>query len=43
MLIFALDATRDFGAAIARALGVELAPHEEHAFEDGEHKARPLA
>jgi ribose-phosphate pyrophosphokinase len=42
VLIFALDATRDFGAAIARALGVELAPHEESAFEDGEHKARPL-
>ena len=42
MLIFALDATHDFGAAIAGALGVDLAPHEERAFEDGEHKARPL-
>jgi ribose-phosphate pyrophosphokinase len=42
MLIFALDATRDLGSAIAGALGVELAPHEERAFEDGEHKARPL-
>ena len=42
MLIFALDATRDLGAAIAGALAVELAPHEERAFEDGEHKARPL-
>jgi ribose-phosphate pyrophosphokinase len=42
MLIFALNATRDLGARIARALGVELAPHEEHPFEDGEHKARPL-
>jgi ribose-phosphate pyrophosphokinase len=42
VLIFALDATRDFGTAVARALGLELAPHEERAFEDGEHKARPL-
>ncbi len=42
MLLFALDATRDFGAAVARALGIELAPHEERPFEDGEHKARPL-
>ncbi len=42
MLIFALDATRGFGAAVGRALGVDLAPHEERAFEDGEHKARPL-
>jgi ribose-phosphate pyrophosphokinase len=43
MLIFALDATRDLGTAIARVLGVEPAPHEEREFEDGEHKARPLA
>ena len=43
MLIFALDATRAFGAAVAGALGIELAPHEEREFEDGEHKARPLA
>ena len=43
MLIFALNATREFGAAVAGALGVELAPHEEREFEDGEHKARPLA
>jgi ribose-phosphate pyrophosphokinase len=42
MLIFALNATRGFGTAIAGALGVELAPHEEREFEDGEHKARPL-
>jgi ribose-phosphate pyrophosphokinase len=42
VLIFALDATRDLGTAITSALGVELAPHEERAFEDGEHKARPL-
>jgi ribose-phosphate pyrophosphokinase len=42
VLIFALDATRDLGIAIASALGVERAPHEEREFEDGEHKARPL-
>ena len=42
MLIFALDATREFGAAVAGALGLELASHEERAFEDGEQKARPL-
>lgn len=42
MLIFALDATRGLGTAIAGALGVELAQQEEREFEDGEHKARPL-
>ena len=42
MLLFALDASRDFGAQVAAALGVPLAPHEERAFEDGEHKARAL-
>lgn len=42
MLIFALNATRDVGTAVARALNLELAPHEEREFEDGEHKARPL-
>jgi ribose-phosphate pyrophosphokinase len=42
VLIFALDATCDLGTAIAGALGVDLAPHEEREFEDGEHKARPL-
>jgi ribose-phosphate pyrophosphokinase len=42
MLIFALNATRELGTAVARALNLELAPHEEREFEDGEHKARPL-
>ena len=42
MLVFALQATRELGSGIARALGVELASHEERQFEDGEHKARPL-
>jgi ribose-phosphate pyrophosphokinase len=40
--LFALNATRDFGEAIARELGVSLTPHEERDFEDGEHKSRPL-
>jgi ribose-phosphate pyrophosphokinase len=43
MLIFAPRATRELGAAIARALGAELAPLEEREFEDGEHKVRPLS
>src|SRR3712207_1643547 len=42
MQVFALDASRAFGDAVAAALGVPLAAHEERAFEDGEHKARPL-
>jgi ribose-phosphate pyrophosphokinase len=40
--VFALEATADLGAAVARALGQNLAAHEERAFEDGEHKVRPL-
>lgn len=40
--LFALDATADLGAAVARALDRPLTRHEERAFEDGEHKARPL-
>jgi ribose-phosphate pyrophosphokinase len=42
MDLFALDATQEFGRKIAAELGVDLAPHEEREFEDGEHKARPL-
>lgn len=42
MRIFALDASRTFGQAIAAALEVPLGLHEEREFEDGEHKARPL-
>lgn len=41
-LVFAMDATRAWGEAIASQLGLPLAAHEERAFEDGEHKARPL-
>jgi ribose-phosphate pyrophosphokinase len=42
MQLFALDASRAFGEAVAAALGLPLAAHEEREFEDGEHKARPL-
>lgn len=40
--LFALGASRDFGAAVAGHLGLRLSPHEEREFEDGEHKSRPL-
>ena len=40
--LFALAATTDLGRAVADALGVPLAAHEERGFEDGEHKVRPL-
>lgn len=42
MQLFALNSSRDFGERVAAALGISLAAHEERAFEDGEHKARPL-
>lgn len=41
--LFALDATRKFGEEVALHLGLQLSPHEEQGFDDGEHKARPLA
>lgn len=40
--LFALNASKAFGGAVAAALGQPLAVHEEREFEDGEHKARPL-
>lgn len=40
--LFALAASREFGSAVAAALGQPLARHEEREFDDGEHKARPL-
>ncbi|WP_036263710.1 ribose-phosphate diphosphokinase [Methylocapsa aurea] len=43
MQLFTLNASRTFAEKIAAALGVELSSHEEREFEDGEHKARPLA
>ena len=40
--LFALDATCAFGQKVADVLGIGLGRHEERAFEDGEHKSRPL-
>ena len=42
MILFALKASRDFGARVAEQLKQPLGQHEEREFEDGEHKARPL-
>jgi ribose-phosphate pyrophosphokinase len=42
MRLFALKGSEELGAAAARTLSLELDPHEERDFEDGEHKARPL-
>jgi len=41
LLVFALNASRGFGEAVAGALGTGLSAHEEREFEDGEHKTRP--
>lgn len=40
--LFALHETHAFAAVVAEALELPLAAHEDRAFEDGEHKARPL-
>jgi ribose-phosphate pyrophosphokinase len=40
--LFAMQSTAELGGAIARALSQPVAAHEERAFEDGEHKVRPL-
>ena len=40
--VFALEGSRPFAEQVATRLEVPLAAHEERAFEDGEHKARPL-
>jgi ribose-phosphate pyrophosphokinase len=42
-MLFALNATRGFGESVSRLLSLPLSAHEEREFEDGEHKARPLA
>jgi ribose-phosphate pyrophosphokinase len=42
MVLFALNASREYGERIAKYLGIELSEHEEREFEDGEHKARSL-
>ena len=41
--LFALSASKDIGERIGEALEIPLSAHEEREFEDGEHKARPLA
>lgn len=43
LALFALGSSREFGERVAQTLGMALSPHEEREFEDGEHKARPLA
>jgi ribose-phosphate pyrophosphokinase len=40
--LFALEASKGFGASVSVALGQPLSRHEEREFEDGEHKARTL-
>ena len=40
--LFALNSSHAFGEQVAQRLDIDLAPHEEREFEDGEHKARPL-
>ena len=42
MLIFATDTDPTFASALAADLDETLAAHEDRAFEDGEHKLRPL-
>jgi ribose-phosphate pyrophosphokinase len=41
-LLFALEGSRLYGGRVASRLEWPLSAHEERAFEDGEHKARPL-
>lgn len=40
--VFAPKSGRDFGGRVCSHLRISLSPHEERAFEDGEHKTRPL-
>ena len=42
MLLFALDPECTIAPALGAALDESLSPHEDRAFEDGEHKLRPL-
>jgi ribose-phosphate pyrophosphokinase len=41
-VLFALPATQEFGAAVARCAGIELGALEARHFGGGEHKIRPL-
>ncbi len=40
--VFALAASREYGERVSRRLEIPLGAIEERAFEDGEHKSRPL-
>jgi ribose-phosphate pyrophosphokinase len=42
LALFAIGASRPYGARVAKHLDLVLAELEERAFEDGEHKIRPL-
>ncbi|HTO80274.1 MAG TPA: ribose-phosphate pyrophosphokinase [Methylocystis sp.] len=42
LALFALDAKQDLAQKIGRLLHLDIAPHEERRFEDGEFKIRPL-
>lgn len=42
MQLYALDADTTLAQALASQMGEALCPHENRAFEDGEHKLRPL-
>lgn len=42
LAIFALKSSHEFGENVCSQLKTSLSLHEEHEFEDGEHKARPL-
>ncbi|WP_417529654.1 ribose-phosphate diphosphokinase [Marinobacter lipolyticus] len=41
-VLFALEGSHEFGRSVASQLGISLAAHEDRAFDDGEHKSRPL-
>lgn len=41
-MLFAVNASREFGEQVAHKLDITLSEHEEREFEDGEHKIRPL-
>lgn len=42
LMLFGLNASYEFATQVSSHMGLQLAPHEEREFEDGEHKARPL-
>lgn len=42
LCLFALSETRDFGQAVAQAIGTTLSSHAESEFDDGEHATRPM-